>query len=338
MGGGTAGDQIPVSISFDYEKGICRKNDYEFRIDPIEENDRYFLKKEELERILTSTITYERGSYQVTRNDYSDYDWAHDPLIAHAGGTVRDIGALTDYTNSYDALYQNYSLGMRVFEFDMYPTSDDEIALAHDWIMFFGPESRERLSTREWLAYRFNEELSARGGYRTMMIGNLLDEMIVNPDMFIVTDTKSFEFPPEEIRHHFEIIRDEAMKRDPDLLKRIIPQLYNIEMYDIVKSVYPFPNMIFTCYAAPEESAVIVDFCIDHEEIQAVTAPLGAGRLTPEEIEKLHKNGRTLYYHSIYTYAEMVQSFAEGADGIYTGIFTPDDIRDYQLATSMAIS
>ena len=145
----------------------------------------------------------------------------------------------------------------------------------------------------------------------------------------MITDTKSSEFPQEVVKSQFEIIYKEAVVRDPKLLNRIIPQIYNEEMYNVVQSIYEFPNLIFTCYATTEPGNEIVEFCIHHKEFKAITAPYAKQRLTDEDKQKLHQNGLKLYYHSIYTYEEMVESFKNGADGIYTGILTPDDVRNY---------
>ena len=51
------------------------------------------------------------------------------PRIAHAGGQFN--GAT--YTNSLEALDQNYEAGFRAFEIDLSFTSDGELVCLHDW-------------------------------------------------------------------------------------------------------------------------------------------------------------------------------------------------------------
>ena len=52
-------------------------------------------------------------------------------MVAHAGGgAIREKEYNTFYTNSLEALQQNYSLGHRLFEMDFYLTSDK------NWLLF----------------------------------------------------------------------------------------------------------------------------------------------------------------------------------------------------------
>ena len=51
------------------------------------------------------------------------------PRIAHAGGQVN--GAT--YTNSLEALEENYQAGFRAFEIDFSFTSDRQLVCLHDW-------------------------------------------------------------------------------------------------------------------------------------------------------------------------------------------------------------
>jgi glycerophosphoryl diester phosphodiesterase len=66
-------------------------------------------------------------------------------LIAHAGGTLFDRdGAMLTYTNSKEAIEQNYRRGHRVFEIDFSLTRDGYLAAVHDW------EHGKRLTGENW--------------------------------------------------------------------------------------------------------------------------------------------------------------------------------------------
>lgn len=322
-------NNLDVYVTYDYENRICCKNNYYFRLEDLYiKDEKTYLSKNMLEEILTSEISRENNKIVVTEKDYSDFDWTSSPVITHAGGAVREKGELWYYTNSKDALIQNYSLGCRLFEFDMYPTNDDNLAIVHDWTQF-GRLDGTYLSAEEWLNFKTGTSNVSDGKYETMLIGTLMDEMQINQDLFVITDTKSTEFSQEVIRRQFEIIYREAAARDLKLLNRVIPQIYNKEMYDIVQSVYKFPNLIFTCYATEEPGEEIVEFCIAHEEFKAVTAPFSEERLTQTDIARLHQHELKLYFHTIYSYAELAEAFKNGADGVHSGIFTPDEVGIY---------
>jgi len=56
-------------------------------------------------------------------------------LIAHAGGEVHSDGEVKGriYTNSFEALEENYQKGFRLFELDIIKTSDGKFVAGHSW-------------------------------------------------------------------------------------------------------------------------------------------------------------------------------------------------------------
>lgn len=130
-----ANKKIVVEYSFDDQ--VCTKNEYEFSLENayLYENDKYYVRKEILEEILNCNLSYSDGEVNSEEISFEPHEWtekyAH--LIAHAGGAARENGYVSYYTNSKEALIENYNLGHRVFEFDFYLTSDSQLAVAHDW-------------------------------------------------------------------------------------------------------------------------------------------------------------------------------------------------------------
>lgn len=62
--------------------------------------------------------------------------------------------------------------------------------------------------------------------YTPLLIGDILDEMIINRDIFLISDTKLYGTTP------FAILKKAAIdKRDPTLIHRIVPQIYNCAIY-----------------------------------------------------------------------------------------------------------
>ncbi len=60
---------------------------------------------------------------------YEDYKKDTLRFIAHAGGGIKGY----KYTNSLEALNENYNNGFRLFELDIIKTSDGKYVAAHDW-------------------------------------------------------------------------------------------------------------------------------------------------------------------------------------------------------------
>ena len=71
----------------------------------------------------------------INTNDYKnkinlkDYMKNKNRFIAHAGGSIANYR----YLNTLEALNENYSKGLRLFELDLQLTSDNFIVAAHDW-------------------------------------------------------------------------------------------------------------------------------------------------------------------------------------------------------------
>lgn len=322
-------NNIEITISFDFENNICTKNLYSFDISGahLDSFNKKYIYKENLENILNCKLSYD--SLKIISNDitFNQHEWTNiTNLIAHAGGACREKTSNTTYTNSLEAIIENYNLGHRVFEIDFYLTSDSKLAAVHDWTDF-GSRNGIPLSSEEWIKQpqTFGSDNKV---YTTLLLEDILNEMLVNKDMFIVTDTKATEFTKEEAKLEFQLIYDEAIKRDPELINRIIPQIYNTDMYNMLESIYHFPSVIFTTYSTTASSDEIIDFSSKHDNIKVITAPALDSRFTPEAILKLHQAGLLIYNNTLNRYEDF--SILSDIDGFYTDVLLPKDIQIYK--------
>jgi len=317
-----------ILISFDFENDICYKNQYSFGLEDYKKvGKEYYIKKETLETILNGSISLKKGHVVFNEIAYGPHEWLNYPrLIAHAGGGIRENGYISHLTNSLEALIQNYNLGQRVFEFDLYLTTDNKLACVHDWKVF-GKYDGTWLSSEEWqnmktTAYPINESR-----YTTMMMEDILDEMLVNKDMFLVTDTKSTEFTEEQMKLQFHLIYEEAMKRDPKLLDRIIPQIYNERMYDVITEIYPFKSIIYTTYANADSAQKIISFASTKDEIKVVTAFFDDVRFNENAIKALHSKNLLIFVHTVNQYEQLSTAISRDIDGFYTDLFLKHDLE-----------
>lgn len=320
-----------VAVKFDFQNNVCSKNNYEFSLENVVRTfeGKYYVKKEKLEAVLNIRLRFDKDQVVSDEITFNQHEWTEFPaLIAHSGGTVREKHFNSYYTNSLEALVSNYNLGHRIFEFDFYLTSDNKLAAVHDWD-HFGHMDGVALSSEEWKNFQAFGMPMTDGRYTTMFIEDILDEMMVNKDIFIVTDTKLTQVS-DESRMQFQLIYDEAMKRSPELLNRIIPQIYNEEMYDMVMSIYNFPSIIYTAYATSSSSEEIINFSNQHDNIKVITAPFGDGRFDKGAIDLIHEYDMLLYNHTIQAFEDMTVGRARGVDGFYTGLLLPEDYILYQ--------
>ncbi|WP_237086821.1 phosphatidylinositol-specific phospholipase C/glycerophosphodiester phosphodiesterase family protein [Paenibacillus ihbetae] len=192
-------------------------------------------------------------------------------LIAHAAGSIGD----QPYTNAYEAMVANYKQGTRVFEIDFMLTADRKVVARHEWTASMSeqlgqldrlPKEKQgaRLTHKEFMETPILER------YQPMDVDAVMDMMASVPDIYIVTDTK--EQKDEDIRLLLTELTEAALARDPALLDRVVIQIYNEPMLDMVREIYPFSSIIYTLYATTDSPERIIAF-VKANHIDAVTMP-----------------------------------------------------------------
>ena len=321
---------VIIDIQWNTKTKVFDKNQYRFKAH--QETTfwkKTYVDKETLERLTNGQLSNQYGFVQYTKVNKKDWLRVSPRLIAHAGGTVREKEYNTKYTNSLEALRQNYNLGHRLFEMDFNLTNDKKLAAVHDW-HHFGNKDDVAPSSKEWKKFQGYGSPETPSRFTTMLIGDVFDQMIINRDMVLVTDIKSMEISKEDRITQFKELVSEANKRDKELLDRVIPQIYHQEMFGEIESIYPFKHVIYTLYASPDSGEEVLDFIAKHKEIEAVTVPIDDSRLTPKFIEQVHKLGKRVYVHTIQTYESLTKYAAINVDGFYTGLLTPQDMAVYE--------
>ena len=99
------------------------------------------------------------------------------------------------------------------------------------------------------------------GSYTPLDIDQVVGLMRTHPDMYVVTDTKYVDAP--HVKQEFGLIVRAMGSDKAELGKRFIVQIYNESMLEPIRSVYPFPNVIYTIYQhnlLPAKSSRSVQF------------------------------------------------------------------------------
>lgn len=113
-----------------------------------------------------------------------EFEPSVDRYIAHAGGEVNGHA----YTNTKEALDQNYAKGFRLFELDIIKTSDGKLVAAHDWNMW------SRFTEYKGSLPPSLEEFKKHtiyGDYTTLDMQGINDWFAAHPDAILVTDKLS---------------------------------------------------------------------------------------------------------------------------------------------------
>lgn len=244
-------------------------------------------------------------------------------LVAHAMG---GIDGLT-YSNTYEAFAANYEKGLRVFEADLLLSKDGKLIARHEWgesfTVMMGQEDVMDPGTHAavWTYEEF-KNAKIKGQYEPLGWEDLLDLLKEYPDMYLITDTKQIE--PEETDQIFNIIVDSAKEKDPELLNRIVPQIYYQSMWDDIQAKYPFESVIFTLYQTHDSDESVVQFAKD-KGIAAIT--MSETRANADLVASLNELGIPSYVHTINDKDNVLKFKRMGVYGFYTDFLEEEDVH-----------
>ncbi|MDF2154549.1 hypothetical protein [Vibrio sp. CAU 1672] len=225
--------------------------------------------------------------------------------IAHAGGRINSI----DYSNSYQALNDNYQRGFRYFEIDLMYTSDQHLVCLHDWEQSFGALSgtqvNDAISLEEFELSFINTRLTP------CTLNGLMEWLETHPDAFIVTDVKE---------NNLAALATIA-RLYPSLINRIVPQIYTPKNFAQVRRS-GYDKVIWTLYRFPASQREILYWMGKLSGSVAVTMPQ---QLAKEGLGcKLKQFQVTTFTHTINS-EPLLKLFQEqyGIDEVYTDTLAP---------------
>ena len=159
--------------------------------------------------------------------------------IMHAGGAINS----RTYTNSFEALNQNYQKGFLFFELDFDLTTDNIPVCIHGWeqsVLFEGGI--------EGTAYKFRDFVIAKrkDSLTSLTMYSLMDWLKKHPKSYIITDVKSDNIKVLKI----------ISKLYPKMRSRFIPQIYSFNQYKPVR-LMGYNNIILTLYRSSYSDDIV---------------------------------------------------------------------------------
>lgn len=239
--------------------------------------------------MLMSSISYS-GVVGEPQN-WHNYDYVAHGLGAYGTHLV---------SNSADAMLFNYYNGQKVFEVDLIYTSDDVLIANHDWRI--GPMKYQR----------FVENNDKDDALSMISFAELVDYMVMYPDMYIVTDTKYIDQATyaKQFADINRILEEKGVDKN-----RVIPQVYTIEMYNYLANKYDFGEYIWTLYQVYYTDTEVVNL-VKNTKISTIT--MGEPRVNQPFINKLKNMGLYTYVHTINDQDVANRYLQMGLDGVYT--------------------
>ncbi|WP_186438486.1 phosphatidylinositol-specific phospholipase C/glycerophosphodiester phosphodiesterase family protein [Cohnella terricola] len=239
----------------------------------------------------------------------SGEQWMQNRMIAHAMGSVGGMS----YTNSYEAFMTNYNRGYRLFEVDLMMTLDGKVVAKHGWTKKIQPDLPVKSGHKPTLA-QFKDAL-IYGEYQPLSWEDIVSLMAKYPDVYVILDTKETDI--QKVKAQFAALVSVANIVDPAIMQRVIPEIFNPEMYDAVMEIYPFPHKIYSLYKTLASADSIVAY-VKAKHITAVAMPVSRTIVNPTLIQRLNKLGVKSYVHTVNNTMMMNGLQEIGAYGFYT--------------------
>jgi len=245
---------------------------------------------------------------------------AQTQLIAHGLGAVGEETVL----NCLEGFEAQYQRGVRVFEADLRLTSDLQVVLRHDWRSGWQP------GIDETHLPDLNEFLSKRihGKYTPLSFRDLLLLMEKYPDICIITDTKFIE--PEIVTLQFQaMLQDAADLGLSYVLDRLIVQIYDPLMFQVVDSLHHFDGYIYTLYAEgfPQTAEAFQEkaaYCAAHQ-IMGIT--LWDYWWDEEYAPIAEEYGLSIYTHTVNDPKAARALLESGISSVYTDVLAPNSLE-----------
>lgn len=240
------------------------------------------------------------SSCSENNNDFKDINSLD--YILHAGG---GIDGLT-YLNAQETFKYYYDLGYRYFEYDLRLSTDNRL---------IGTHAFEHLNVNTTLfTYEEFKSLRLDNGYTPVNEEWLIDTLIKYNDVTFVIDAKmdSDELDAKVL----ERIEELGSIYNVDLSKNILPEVFSLEMWNIVKKTTTFDRYFFSQYKVYYS----IDFVLENfndDRIYGVAYSSTCDNYIRRNIYRLKEKGKKIYFFTPTSYEEVMDMISLGADGVY---------------------
>lgn len=254
--------------------------------------------------VTTAATTENNTENDIEKTDFEKTDISDLIVILHAGGGAEELS----YINAQETFLYYYELGYRYFEYDLRLSSDGRIIGTHDG------EGLEPCDLSN-ITYEEFKALKLSNGYTPVNEEWLMDTIINYPDVRIVVDAKM----PTIEEDALVLERLEELERiyDRDISANIIPEVFSIEMWDILKEGTTFDKYFYSRYKACYAVDVILDYFGDDERIWGVAMSTYVDSDIRSQIYKLKNAGKKIFVFTAYEADDVYDIIDMGGDGLY---------------------
>ncbi len=224
-------------------------------------------------------------------------------VILHAGGMLDGMRLL----NCQEAFYHYYEQGYRTFEYDLKLSSDGRLIATHSWEYL--ARGYDGITYADFLA------LSLEGGYTPVNEDWLVEMLAAYPDVTVIVDAKmdTAEGDAAVIRRLYDL----QAERGIDLTSRIVPEIFSVEMWEMLSDEVSFSRCLFSRYKEYYSIGTVVE-SFPPDRFIGIALPYSyLDGYYKDNIAYFQECGYRIFMFGVETDEDVLGAAAIGADTVY---------------------
>lgn len=234
-------------------------------------------------------------------------------IILHAGGGVDGLS----YMNAQETFLYYYNMGYRYFEYDLKLSCDGRLIGTHAGENI----DTSGISSFSSLTYEEFKQIRLSNGYTPVNEEWLMNIIMAYPDVRIVVDAKGDTIEEDSlIVQRFEVLENIY---NFDLSPNIIPEVFSIEMWDMLKNTTTYDKYFFSHYKVYYTVNTMLEYFSD-SRIWGIALPTWSDADIRSGIYKLKEAGKKIFVFTAYSEDDILDIIDMDGDGLYIddiGIF-----------------
>ncbi len=223
--------------------------------------------------------------------------------ILHAGGGYSG----STYLNAQETFDIYYNNGCRYFEYDLKLSSDGRIIGSHAW---------EHLDVEDIYSLTYDDfcDLKLDNGMTPVNEEWLINTIKTHPEIKIIVDSKMDTTEQDAL----VLQRLEELERiyNMDLSSNIIPEVFSIEMWNLIKDTTSFNHYFFSHYKVYYSIDYILENFSD-DRFLGVALSVNCDNYFRKNLYRFTEAGKKIFMWDIKTDDDLNTAIALGANGIY---------------------
>lgn len=273
--------------------------------------------------ITCSITTNSNKSYKLTSKVVVN----DKPIFFTYGVMSHALGGLAGkykYNNALEGLQQSLEIGYDFIEVDLVLTKDNKLVCSHGWSEnTYEDTGVEYNAENPVMTYKEFMNTKIQGQYTTIDANYIYKTMKENPNILFEFDLRTLT-NEEEIRNTAIAIK-EVFGTDKSITDRILVQVGNKQMYDIIEEVCDYRYYQYFVHKAELKTIdKLIKYCKSED---VVSVAIKEDYLTEKILQKFKENGLCVLIHTIDD-SELAQKWLnKGVDTVCTNFITPGDIN-----------